>query len=210
MDQEFLLSSSLDGSIRVWNLAHRSYISTIEPSKGTLSSKSYPLTSVKFNPYERQFICSGGSRTLHLYDFEYFTRIKESRRFQTSPSHLEFESHGDFIMASGNGYMYCLNNANLETVASYSTEWKALSKMVTIEVNHVPHIVGFELVNESIKMFSNNYLELFPFRMIEELSEVKQPQQELTNYVVTKKPKPAKLVPNLSSISKSPYKLNPP
>ena len=151
--------------------------------------KTYPLTSIQFNPYERQFICSGHSRSIHLYDFESSKCVQESRKFPTCPTHLEFESQGDFILSAGNNYMYCLKNADLATVASYSCEWKSLHKLMTIEVEQVPHVVGFELLNETIKMYSNNYMELFPFRMLIEEEKV-EPEQ--VNYIVTKKPKTKK------------------
>ena len=83
--------------------------------------------------------------------------------------------------------MYCLNNADLATVASYTCKWKSLHKLMTIEFKQVPHVVGFELLDETIRMYSNNYLEMFPFRMLIEEKE-KQPQPVQENYVVTKKP----------------------
>ena len=187
VDQEYLLSSSLDGTIRVWNLSERSHLTTIEPSKNSLSMKTYPLTSVKFNPYERQFICTGHSRSIHLYDFETFQCIKESRKYPTCPTHLEFESQGDFILCAGNNYLYSLDNLNLKTLSSYSCRWKSLNKLLTIEVDRFPHVVGFELMDKTIKMYSNNYVELFPFRLLIEEEKPEQPEQ--VNYVVTKKPK---------------------
>lgn len=187
VDQEYLLSSSLDGSVRIWNLSAASHLTMLEPSKNSLSMKTYPLTSVKFNPYERQFICSGHSRSIHLYDFESLKCIKESRKFPTCPTHLEFEAQGDFILCAGNNYMYCLNNMDLSTVANYSCGWKSLHKLMTIEVDQVPHVIGFELLDETIRMYSNNYMELFPFRMLVE--EEKKPEPEEINYVVEKKPK---------------------
>ena len=83
--------------------------------------------------------------------------------------------------------MYCLNNADLKTVSSYSCQWKGLNKLMTIEVEQFPHVVGFELLEETIKMYSNNYVELFPFRML--IEEEKEEEPEEVNYIVTKKPK---------------------
>ena len=143
-------------------------ISTIEPSQGSLYSKKFPLTSVKFNPYEKQFICTGGSKTLHLFDFDNFEIIKESRMFPTLPSHIEYEEQGDYVLVAGDNFMYCLNNNNLKTVASYSTEWKKLNNLMTVEMNQIPYVVGFELTKNTVRMYSNNYMDLFPFRIFEE------------------------------------------
>jgi WD40 repeat protein len=178
----------LDGTIKIWNLMKGGYISTIEPSQGSLCAKKFPISSVKFNPYEKQFICSGGSKTLHLFDFDNFEKIKESRIFPTLPSHLEYEAQGDYVLVTGENFMHCLNNDDLRTVASYNTNWKRLHNLVTVEVNQIPYVVGFELTKSSVKMYSNNYLDLFPFRVFEDEQTENEPKSEETNYVVEKKP----------------------
>ena len=114
--------------------------------------------------------------------------MKESRRFSTVPSHLEFENHGDYILAGGNKYLHCLDNDKLETVATYTTQWKSLHKMMTIEMGEVPHVLGFELCKDRVKLYSNDYSDLFPFRVVEE-APVVDISNEIPNYVVTKKQK---------------------
>ena len=181
-----MLSSSMDSTIKLWSLRKQTLINTIEPTKTSLSPKPYPITNVIFNPYDKQFICSGYSKTVQLYDFENMSPSCESRMFHTPATHLQFENNGDFVIAAGKDYMYCLDNNNMRTVASYDVHWKSLDKLITAVIGGLDYLFGFEIKDDAVSMYSCNYFDLFPFRI--EIDEMQIGGQiiEETNYVVEK------------------------
>ena len=81
-----------------------------------------------------------------------------------------------------------MDNEKLETIATYATHWKTLDSMLTFEMGEVPHVLAFELCKDRVKMYTSDYNQLFPFRVVEEPVPVIQ-TPELPNYVVTKKPR---------------------